>query len=153
MITNINEFKEFNEKKLITDTAKPKPGKMHKALGIPDNKEIQDVYTSGKKLATDLVKAVGKKKATGMIAFVANINPEVNIYDKALKALDKIDESVSEGENILPDGEDLYHDIDWSNVENKFNEFASVYSKEDYPKMRQTFNFIKSEIEKYKMLN
>ncbi len=101
MITNIKEFKEFNEKKQITDTAKPKPGKMHKVLGIADDKDIVDVYTSGKKLATDLVKAVGKKKAASMITFVANINPEVNVYDKALKALDKIEESViNENSNI-----------------------------------------------------
>lgn len=93
IITSVLEFKKhISEKKLISDVAKPKKGKMHKVLGIDADKDIQDVYTSGKKLAADLVAKVGKKKAQGMLAFVANINKEHNIYDKALTALKNIEE-------------------------------------------------------------
>lgn len=63
-------------------------GKMHKKLGVPENKNIKDVYSSGKKLAKDLLKAVGnKKEATGMIAYAANVNSEKNVFDDALKAV------------------------------------------------------------------
>lgn len=69
--------------------AKPKKGKMHKMLGIPEDKEIQDVYTSGKKLAKDLLNACNgdKKKATGMLALPANANSEKNVFDAALSAM------------------------------------------------------------------
>ncbi len=96
MVITINEFKKslLEKKTLISDIAKPKKGKMHKILDIPEDKDISDIYTSGKKLAQDLVKKVGKKKATGMIAFAANINSDNNIFDKALRALDQINENV-----------------------------------------------------------
>lgn len=68
-----------------------KAGKMHKLLGVPEDKEITDVYKDPKKLAEDLVKATGdKKEATGMLAFAANINPKDNIFDKALKAMPEV---------------------------------------------------------------
>lgn len=59
----------------------------------------------------------------------------------------KFDESFHEGD------EELYHELDWNDIENKFMEFSSTYSKGQYASMRQTFNFLKDEIEKYKMLN
>lgn len=96
MITKISEFKLVLEgNKLISDTAKPKKGKMHKVLGIPEDKEIHDVYTSGKKLASALIAKVGKKKAQGMLAFAANINSAHDIFDKALSALKSIDEAIN----------------------------------------------------------
>ena len=69
-----------------------KPKGMHKALGIPVDKKITDVYKSGKKLAKDLVAAVGKKKAAGMINFVANISSKEELFIAAQKALSKIEE-------------------------------------------------------------
>jgi hypothetical protein len=94
MLTSINQFrKQISEKQLISASAKPKHGKMHQALGIPEDKEIKDVYTSGRKLAEDLVAKVGRKEAASMLAFVANINKEEDIYDRALRAVKNINES------------------------------------------------------------
>lgn len=88
--------KEINEaKKLISKEVKPKKNKMHSILGIDKDKKISDVYTSGKKLAQALVDKVGKKKAASMLAFAANINKDENVYDKALRAIDTIKESLS----------------------------------------------------------
>ena len=53
----------------------------------------------------------------------------------------------------MDNDEQLYHEIDWNDMEQQFNTFSSVYEKENYRVMRQTFNFMKSEIEKYKILN
>jgi ribosomal protein L24 len=97
----ITKLSDFKEKKTITANAKPKKGKMHQELGIPEDKEISDVYTSGKKLAEDLVKKVGKKKATGMLAFAANIHKGKDLFDTALKAVHLIEESVT-NEVMLP---------------------------------------------------
>jgi len=71
---------------------KIKSGKMTRLLNIPNGKKIIDVYTSGEKLAKDLVKAVGgnKKKAAGMLAIPANANPENNVFDVALKSIHKV---------------------------------------------------------------
>ena len=65
---------------------------MHDLLGVPQDKEISDVYDDPMKLAKDLVDAVGgdQQEATGMLAFAANINPAINIFDKALKAMKEI---------------------------------------------------------------
>lgn len=49
--------------------------------------------------------------------------------------------------------EDLYHNIDWIDMESKFTQFTSTYPEEQYASMRQTFNFLKEEILKYKMTN
>lgn len=79
--------------------AKATKGLMHKLLNIPEDKKIDDVYTSGKKLAEDLLKAVEsakivpakdvKKKASSMLAFAANwpSDGKNSILDKALKAI------------------------------------------------------------------
>jgi len=77
---------EAKKKKWAKDI-KVKKGKMHTLLKVPDDKNIEDVYTSGEKLAKDLIKEVGKEKAAGMINFAANINKEKNIYDDAQKYL------------------------------------------------------------------
>ncbi len=82
---------KVEEGELYDVKKKVKAGKMHKLLGVPEDKEITDVYTDPKKLAEDLVKATGdKKEATGMLAFAANINPANNIFDKALKAMPEV---------------------------------------------------------------
>lgn len=68
---------------------KVKPGKMHKLLGVPEDKKVTDVYKSPKKLVNDLMKATDDdyKKVKGMLAFAANIDKKHNIFDDALKAL------------------------------------------------------------------
>lgn len=65
-------------------------GGMHDALGIPQDQDINDVYTSGEQLARDLIDAVGREEAAGMINFAANINSEDNLYDRAQRALNRI---------------------------------------------------------------
>ena len=79
--------------------AKAEKGLMHKILDIPADKKIEDVYTSGKKLAEDLLKGVKnakivpakdvRKKATSMLAFAANWPSDGanSILDKALKSI------------------------------------------------------------------
>ncbi len=76
-------------------------GRMHKVLGIPEDKEIKDVYKSGKKLAKDLVNKVGLKKAQGMLAFVANINKEDDIFDVALRNLPTNEKTLNENEDEI----------------------------------------------------
>lgn len=77
-------------------------GLMHKMLKVPADKKIGDVYSSGKKLAEDLLKAVKasgiasknvRKKATSMLAFAANwpSEGENTVIDKALKAIKTIE--------------------------------------------------------------
>ena len=78
---------------------KAERGLMHKILDIPEDKKIEDVYTSGKKLAEDLLKGVKnakivpakdvRKKATSMLAFAANwqSDGENSILDKALNLI------------------------------------------------------------------
>ena len=66
----------------------PKKGKMHQLLGIPDDKEISDVYSSGKSLAQALIKATSDKgKAAHMLAFAANVSSRHDIFDDALSAI------------------------------------------------------------------
>lgn len=68
--------------------AKVKRGAMHKALNIPDGDDIKDHYTSGKKLAKDLIDAVGLARASRMINYAANANKDKNsIFDVAQRAL------------------------------------------------------------------
>ncbi len=43
-----------------------------------------------------------------------------------------------------------FDNINMDELETKFLEFASVHPKSDYPLMRQTYNFIKTELLKYK---
>jgi hypothetical protein len=66
-----------------------KPGKMHKLLGIPEKERIEDHFNDGKHLAMALVKALGgdQRKASGMLAWVANIQKGPSIFDKALSSL------------------------------------------------------------------
>jgi hypothetical protein len=81
----LEKMKAFLEKS-ITDV-KVKPGKMHKALGIEQGKDISDVYDSGEKLAKALLNKVGRKEAAGMINYAANISKKKNIFDAAQKYL------------------------------------------------------------------
>ena len=91
ILKEINQ-EPLEEKEKWSKDIKLEKGAMHKALGIPDDKKVSEVYTSGKELAKDLVAKVGKKKAAGMINFAANINPKDNVFDKAQRALDDMEE-------------------------------------------------------------
>ena len=82
--------------------AKAEKGLMHKMLNIPSDKKIGEVYTSGRKLAEDLLKAVKasgvadknvRKKATSMLAFAGNWPSEGKntVIDKALKVIKTIE--------------------------------------------------------------
>lgn len=86
----MKSYLEFVNEKKWAGKVQPKRGKMHKLLGIPADKNISDVYTSGEKLAKDLVEKVGKAKAAQMINFVANVNSEEDIFDDAQKALEDL---------------------------------------------------------------
>lgn len=154
----------FESKKLISDTAKPKKNKMHSILGIDKDKKISDIYTSGKKLAEDLVKKVGKKKTSSMLAFVANINKEENIYDKALRALDKIEESIKEGLKLTVEYEgEVYQDevaddylVDIAKIAANANDFVKkvtygitdqteeLHDKDDKDKLINWYNTYKN---------
>lgn len=74
------------------NTVKVKKGRMHKLLRIPQDKKIIDVYTSGKKLAQDLLKALNgnKKEASSMLAYASNVDKRNNVLDSALKAIKKL---------------------------------------------------------------
>lgn len=94
-ILKFNEFvneQKNNEAEKWSKGVEVEKGKMHKVLGLADDEKITDKYTSGKKLAQDLLKAVGnKKEATGMLAFAANVNPKDNVFDKALSAMKELE--------------------------------------------------------------
>lgn len=95
---NIMLFESFVE--TLNEAEK---GLMHKILGIPQDKKISDAYSSGEKLATDMLKAVKskklvpakqiRKKATSMLAFAANWPKEGKntVIDRALKAIKNIE--------------------------------------------------------------
>ena len=66
-----------------------KRNKMRRLLKIPADQKLTDVYTSGHKLAKDLLKAVdgNKKEASSMLAYAANIDSKDNVLDRALHAI------------------------------------------------------------------
>jgi len=89
--TILNESKT----KWIT-VVKVKGGKMRKALDIPEGKNISDIYknteSDAKRLVDDLSKKIkNKRELTSMIAFVANINKGVSVFDRALSYLKEIE--------------------------------------------------------------
>lgn len=66
-------------------------GKMHKLLNVPKDKQIEDHYDSGKKLADDLVKAIGdEKEASSMINYAANLGGS-QLFKDAQDAIKKKD--------------------------------------------------------------
>lgn len=86
---------------------KIKGGAMHKALGIDPKEKLTAHYTSGAKLAKDLIKAVGRSKTAKMIAFAANIKGgKDDLFDKAQSALKKIKkETVAESTEASEEAE------------------------------------------------
>lgn len=99
----IKRFEDFvNEKKnFFSDKFKPKQGKMHKLLGLKEDETVSGSFKTGKELYDALMKATddNEKEVVGMLAFVANINPEKNIFDDALKQAKK--ENVKEGIEVV----------------------------------------------------
>jgi hypothetical protein len=71
---------------------KVKGGAMHKALDVPEDKEISDVYSSAEAAARKLIKKVGRQKAAGMINFAANVSKKDNFMDQMQRALSKIED-------------------------------------------------------------
>lgn len=76
-------------------------GKMHRLLNVPEDEDVEDHYSSGKKLAQDLIDKVGREEAAGMINFAANVNSERNIYDEAQDWLDKTGDKENTNENPM----------------------------------------------------
>lgn len=82
------DFNEIVER--LTDI-KIKKGRMHQVLGLDPKEKITDKYSSGEDLAQELVNKVGRKSASGMLAYAANLNPATNVFDKALHSLKRDD--------------------------------------------------------------
>jgi len=82
-LTVLKEVKKWQK------DVKPKKGKMHDLLNVPEGKKISSKYTSGEALAKALLRKVDRKKAAGMINYAANANPEDDIFDKAQRWLSR----------------------------------------------------------------
>ncbi len=80
---------EAREKDWVSKV-KREAGHMKEVLGIPEDEDIVDHYKDHRKLVRDLLKKVSYKEAVGMLAFAANVNPEHNIYDQALKYIKEL---------------------------------------------------------------
>jgi len=65
-------------------------GKMKQALGLDADEEVEDEYTSGQKLAKDLLNAVGDvQEVNGMFAFAANVrDDDDSVFARAHRMLD-----------------------------------------------------------------
>lgn len=95
IIESIQEATEIifeNEKgeKLWAKDVHKDEGKMHRLLGLKEDEKIVDKYSSGKKLAKDLLKANkgDKRKTGGQLGFVANVGgPNKSVFKSALSAL------------------------------------------------------------------
>lgn len=91
----------LNEKEKWSQDVDVERGKMHKILNIPQDKDIEDHYSSGKSLVQDLIDKVGREEAAGMINFAANINSEHNIYDDAQNWLNKTSDKENQNETTM----------------------------------------------------
>lgn len=69
-----------------------KQGKLRKLLNIRDSDSIDDAYTSGSKLARDLLKKVDYEEAIKMLVFAANMNPEIKVLKSAVNACKRMKE-------------------------------------------------------------
>jgi len=97
---NLIVFENF-----VQNIEEAEKGLMHKLLNVPDEDKISSKYSSGKKLADDLVNALAtskivprkdiKKKAASMLAFAANwpSDGKNSVVDKALRAVRNIGEA------------------------------------------------------------
>lgn len=69
-----------------------KQGKLRKLLNIKDGNSIDDAYTSGSKLARDLLKKVDYEEAIKMLVFAANMNPDIKVLKSAVNACKRMKE-------------------------------------------------------------
>lgn len=69
-----------------------KQGKLRKLLNIKDSDSIDDAYTSGIKLARDLLKKVDYDEAIKMLVFAANMNPDIKVLKSAVNACKRMKE-------------------------------------------------------------
>ena len=69
-----------------------KQGKLRKLLNIKDSDSIDDAYTSGSKLARDLLKKVDYEEAIKMLVFAANMNPNIKVLKSAVNACKRMKE-------------------------------------------------------------
>lgn len=69
-----------------------KQGKLRKLLNIKDSDSIDDAYTSGSKLARDLLKKVDYEEAIKMLVFAANMNPDIKVLKSAVNACKRMKE-------------------------------------------------------------
>lgn len=67
-----------------------KQGKLRKLLNIKDNENLDDKYTSGAKLAKDLLKKVDYAAAIKMLVFAANMNPDIKVLKAAVNACKRL---------------------------------------------------------------
>lgn len=169
MITTINEWKSLNENSdhnikmhdmVYVNAYGPstygyndyKSDKPFKPVlyNFNDNTKYEVVYVNGNNIG---LFDNGNNYVEVNINNVSNDTP----FSPGDEPTVMIHTSSSKNEDYDPsmpfEDEDLYHDIDWIDMESKFTQFASTYPEEQYASMRQTFNFLKEEILKYKMTN
>jgi len=78
-----------------------------------------------------------------------DLQREINSIEDCKLLLQKLIKSAKRAKfNESKINENSNEELDWNKIENDFNEFASTYSKEEYPVMRQTFNFLKDKLQK-----
>jgi len=141
MVTTIEQFKQFNESN--DDTFNKIANKIIKSVSNTINDKMGgkiDKTMDLRDMVLDFMGSHGYIEDKKMVSFI--------VKELKTKFKNKLNEN-----NLLDNDEQLYHEIDWNDMEQQFNTFSSVYEKENYRVMRQTFNFMKSEIEKYKILN
>jgi hypothetical protein len=105
---NLMLFESFSQS--IDEAEK---GLMHKLLNINPDEKITSKYTSGKKLASDLVAALKKyktvpagdvkKKAASMLAYAANWPSDGpnSVLDKALRSVKSINEKKDKPKEVV----------------------------------------------------
>lgn len=91
-LQNIMDVNVLDEGEKWVGKVKPKRGKMHELLNIPEDKTISSKYKSGASLAKALLKALNgdEKKASSMLAFAANADKTDNVLDSALHYMKKL---------------------------------------------------------------
>lgn len=147
--TKLENF--ISEKKNLGQDVKPKKGSMHDVLGVEPDKKISSKYKSGKELAEVLVKKVGKKKATSMINFAANISSKEDIFDKAQKELKNIKENMEEDDSyMIPQHlKSMYDKIEtilqYSEKNKKIDSWVESHIIEAATKIDDVYEFVKND--------
>jgi hypothetical protein len=134
MITNINEFKKINESRQATD----------------DEQEVMSYLNS--------LRNYGRTNMYQSLPYVLKHFPDLKKDEASRIIVLWMDNFNEKGDYTTIQNEDYDYDYvqsddiqdnnteNWIELEKKFMEFSSTYPKEQYPSMRQTFNFIKNEL-------